>query len=76
VATTTLSGGFLSVTGPYWRMMRDPTARAMGVICTLGIFTVTACALGIAAAGWRRVGLRRLASLGDPGPTVQTPQSS
>jgi carbon starvation protein len=76
VATTTLTGGILSVTGPYWRMARDPASRTMGILCTVGISTVMACAVGVAASGVRRVGLRRIgARPSEPGATVETPQS-
>jgi carbon starvation protein len=71
VATTTLSAGFLSVTGPYWRMMQQPASRLMGFICAGGVVIVASCALAIAAAGLRRVGGLRIAR--NP---AETPQSS
>ncbi len=77
VAATTLTGGFLSVTGPYWRMAQDPATRTMAVICTVGISTVAACALGVGLSGWRRVARQRSDSgVSEPREPLQSPQSS
>jgi carbon starvation protein len=74
VATTTLSAGFLSVSGPYWRMMHDPASRLMGILCAGGIVTVASCAMAIAAAGLRRITGAR--ALGAPPTGAQTLPSS
>jgi carbon starvation protein len=71
VATTTLTGAFLTVTGPYWRMVHEPPSRVMGLICTAVIVTVASCALTIAGAALRRIGW-----LGTPRNPVETLQSS
>ena len=70
VATTTLSAGFLSVTGPYWRMVHEPASRLMGLLCAAGIVTVASCALAIAASGLRRIGA--LGTARNPAETLQS----
>ncbi len=54
VATTTLTGGAISVTGNYWQMLQQPETFAMGLVCSVGISTVMVCAVAIAALGAQR----------------------
>ncbi len=65
VATTTLTGGFLSVTQTYWRMAQEPATRAMGLVCAGSITAVMACALAVVFEGARRC-LRVLSAGGPP----------
>ena len=44
VATTTLTAGYLSVTGPYWRMVHEPASRLMGLLCMRGESSPWPCA--------------------------------
>ena len=75
VATTTLTGGFISVTQTYWTMAQQPATRTMGLVCATSIATVMACALAVVFEGARRC-LRVLAppaggpagSMGGPPP--------
>jgi carbon starvation protein len=59
VATTTLTGGVETLTGPYWRMIQAPGTRTMGLICALGIASVMVSAVLIVAEGLSRwLGIR------------------
>ncbi len=66
VATTTLTGGFISVTQTYWNMAQQPATRTMGLVCALSIAAVMACALAVVFEGARRC-LRVLSSAAHPG---------
>ncbi len=54
VTAVTFSGGFLSISGRYWQMIRTPQARPMGILCALGIATVMGCTFAILVQGARR----------------------
>ncbi len=54
VATTTFSGGALSILGPYWKMLETPASRPMGLLCAGGIGVVMVATLAILAEGARR----------------------
>ena len=47
VATTTLTGGTLSLIGPYWRLLGEPRTRAMGLLCVVGIGAVMLATVAI-----------------------------
>jgi carbon starvation protein len=65
VATTTLTGGFISVTQTYWAMAQKPATRTMGLVCAVSIASVMACSLAVVVEGARRC-LRVLWTGGPP----------
>ena len=78
IATTTLTGGFLSVTQTYWRMAQRPETRAMGLVCAISIASVMACSLAVVFEGarrcWRVLSVK--APLGGPPLDESAPQAS
>jgi carbon starvation protein len=69
VATTTLTGGFISVTQTYWAMAQQPATRTMGLVCAISIASVMACSLAVVFEGARRC--LRVLSGGDPPPLAE-----
>ncbi|MHB1846767.1 MAG: carbon starvation CstA family protein [Deltaproteobacteria bacterium] len=71
VATTTFSGGVLTIAGPYWRMLQSPGTRSMGLLCAGGIGAVMLSALVILLDGARRWTLAAASGRGRVGSSLE-----